>query len=258
MVDYPHGRCPNFGRVDWSASEYSYRPGWTPKDSQLGVEAQLLDESSRSLCSCGGWTGQWLLDTSEFKNWTEGEIRFLWCCGDRKVHILTEWLIVDSRSGKDNSQVCGNFFNYRILCSAIVVNHLEMKFKGVTNVAIACVYFNYKEATTTKDIVADILKQLWEQTPTLSDQAQDLYCTHQQRGTEPNIKEILPLLSSESDRVSKLVNVLDARVRTACCESGGLGSPLALCSLPLHRFRLFKPYSLKFKFPSVPSTKADF
>jgi hypothetical protein len=34
-------------------------------------------------------TGQWLLDSPEFKGWVEGEKRFLWCCGGRKIHFWT-------------------------------------------------------------------------------------------------------------------------------------------------------------------------
>jgi hypothetical protein len=30
-------------------------------------------------------TGQWLLDSPEFKTWIAGEKQFLWCCGDRKT-----------------------------------------------------------------------------------------------------------------------------------------------------------------------------
>jgi hypothetical protein len=30
-------------------------------------------------------TGQWFLDSVEFKGWMEGETRVLWCPGDRKI-----------------------------------------------------------------------------------------------------------------------------------------------------------------------------
>jgi hypothetical protein len=96
------------------------------------------------------------------------------------------------------------------LCSSIVVEHLERKFKGVENVALACVYFNYKEATTTKDIIANLLKQLWEQIPDLSNEVQTLYCLHEKRQTEPNVKELSTFLSNESCRVSNFFIVLDA------------------------------------------------
>ena len=31
-------------------------------------------------------TGQWFLDSVEFKDWMEGESRVLWCPGDRNPH----------------------------------------------------------------------------------------------------------------------------------------------------------------------------
>ena len=34
----------------------------------------------------GEGTGQWFLDSVEFKSWIEGEKRFLWCRGGRKSH----------------------------------------------------------------------------------------------------------------------------------------------------------------------------
>jgi hypothetical protein len=36
-------------------------------------------------------TGQWLLDSPEFKKWIEGGKHFLWCCGDRKPQFLTDF-----------------------------------------------------------------------------------------------------------------------------------------------------------------------
>jgi hypothetical protein len=95
-------------------------------------------------------------------------------------------------------------------CSSIVVDHLERKLEGTENVALACVYFNYKEAFSTKDIVANLLKQLWEQIPDLSHEAQALYSSHAKRRTEPNVKELSALLIAESCRVSTFFIVLDA------------------------------------------------
>lgn len=73
-------------------------------------------------------------------------------------------------------------------------------------------YFNYKESKTTtpKDIIGNLVKQLWEGISSLSGEGQELYSSHQQRQTEPNLKELLPLLRSESGRVSTFLIVLDA------------------------------------------------
>jgi Cdc6-like AAA superfamily ATPase len=102
-------------------------------------------------------------------------------------------------------------FPLLILYSSIVVDHLQSKFRSVDHVALACIYFNYKEATTPKDIVANILRQLWERTSTeFPKEAQALYSSHQERQTEPNIKELSQLLLTESDRISTFFIVLDA------------------------------------------------
>jgi hypothetical protein len=153
-------------------------------------------------------TGEWLLDSPEFKSWVEGDKRFLWCCGGRKIHFMREPLIVGSWCGKNNPQVGQYSFYFLKFRSSIVVEHLERKFKGVENVALACVYFNYKEATTTKDIIANLLKQLWEQAP--SKETQALYNWHQRRQTHPNVKELSALLRTESCQVSTFYVVLDA------------------------------------------------
>ena len=34
-------------------------------------------------------TGQWFLDSVEYRSWLDGGKRFLWCRGDRKSHTLS-------------------------------------------------------------------------------------------------------------------------------------------------------------------------
>ena len=91
-----------------------------------------------------------------------------------------------------------------------MVNHLEKNFEGVNDVALACVYFNYKEATTPTDIIGNLLKQLLERNPGLSNEARALYSSHEPRQTRPNLKELLQLLRTESARISTFFLVLDA------------------------------------------------
>jgi predicted GNAT family acetyltransferase len=86
------------------------------------------------------------------------------------------------------------------------VNHLQKQHRGVNDVALACIYFNYKE----KEMIANVLKQLWERTSKLSSQAQALYSLHQDRHTKPSVKEISLILRAESDRVSTFFIILDA------------------------------------------------
>lgn len=91
-----------------------------------------------------------------------------------------------------------------------MVDRLRTKFKGVDNVALACIYFNYKEATTSRDIVSNLLKQLLERASKLSNEVQALYSSHQERETQANMKELLPLLRNEARRISTFFIVLDA------------------------------------------------
>jgi hypothetical protein len=90
-----------------------------------------------------------------------------------------------------------------------VIDHLQTKFKGADDVALACVYFNYKEATTPKDIVGNLLKQLLERASVLPKEAQALYSSHQERQTQANIKELLSLLRNEAARISTFFIVFD-------------------------------------------------
>jgi len=112
---------------------------------------------------------------------------------------------MDSRCRQNYSQVCYDFFdNLLILDSSIVVENLQMKFEGIDDVAVPFVYFSYNdpEAITSTDIIPNLLKQLWERTLNMSEEAQKLYSSHQRMGTKPNIKALSQVLRTECDRVS--------------------------------------------------------
>jgi hypothetical protein len=95
--------------------------------------------------------------------------------------------------------------------SSIVVDHLQKTFDGAEDVALACVYFNYPEMITTAAIVPNLLKQLLERSPTLSQEARELYeeC-YEKREAPASINEILQLLHIETSRISSFFIVLDA------------------------------------------------
>ena len=95
--------------------------------------------------------------------------------------------------------------------SSIVVQHLQQTFDGADDVGLACVYFNYKESVPTTAIIPNILKQLLERTPTISQETMDLYEKfHGKRDTQPNLKDVLQLLNKEMNRISSFFVVLDA------------------------------------------------
>jgi hypothetical protein len=91
------------------------------------------------------------------------------------------------------------------------VDHLQKTFDGAEDVALACVYFNYTETVTAAAIVSNLLKQLLERKPTLSQEAGELYkeC-YEKRETPASINEIFQLLHIEASRISSFFIVLDA------------------------------------------------
>jgi arsenate reductase-like glutaredoxin family protein len=92
-----------------------------------------------------------------------------------------------------------------------VVEHLQKTFDGADDVGLACVYFNYKESIPTAAIIPNILKQVLERSPTISQETMDLYAQfHDKRETRSSLKEILQLLNKEMSRISSLFVVLDA------------------------------------------------
>ena len=95
--------------------------------------------------------------------------------------------------------------------SSIVVDHLQKTFDGAEDVALACVYFNYTETVTTAAIVPNLLKQLLERSPTLSQETRELYkeC-YEKREAPASINEIFQLLHIEMSRISSFFIVLDA------------------------------------------------
>jgi Cdc6-like AAA superfamily ATPase len=96
------------------------------------------------------------------------------------------------------------------MCSSIVVNHLQKKFKGVEDVAVACVYFNYKEARSPTDIIGNLVKQILERNSNISEEARALHSAHAQRESPPTLKELFQLFRTEAGRISTVFIVLDA------------------------------------------------
>jgi len=95
--------------------------------------------------------------------------------------------------------------------SSIAFDYLQKTFEGVDDVGLVCIYFNYKEPTTPKEIIANVLKQLLERTLALSDDVEKFCTAHQQlRDTQPNLSELSELLRIESSRLSSVFIVVDA------------------------------------------------
>ena len=94
---------------------------------------------------------------------------------------------------------------------SIVVHSLQDTFGG-ENVAITCIYFNYKEQTTQtiSELVASLLKQLVQDRPTTSNQIKKIYEDHHEAQIRPKLGDLTKALQSEIGTYSRVFIVVDA------------------------------------------------
>ena len=93
-----------------------------------------------------------------------------------------------------------------------MVDTLKTTFEG-ENVAITCIYFNYKEQATQtiSNLVASLLKQLVQDRPGTSDQIKQFYKDHHEtRKIRPKLADLTKALKSEIGTYSRVLIVVDA------------------------------------------------
>lgn len=144
-------------------------------------------------------TGEWFVVSPEFTNWLQGPTQDLFCPGI-------------PGAGKT-------------MIAAIAVDHVWKAFQG-DNVGIAYIYCNYKrrEAQTTIDLLAAILKQLVQERPLYGEPVTSLHALHVDRRTRPSLNEICTALNSVLNNYSKTYIIIDAL--DECTDSDGTRSEL--------------------------------
>ncbi|KAJ6588433.1 ankyrin repeat-containing domain protein [Mycena capillaripes] len=135
-------------------------------------------------------TGEWLLNTDEFKEWKSGTGVTFWCYGM-------------PGAGKT-------------VLASLVVNHLSkeaevqrQEFKA-PSFGVACVYCNHKE--TSLQTPLNLISSLWRQLiygQSISGYVRDLYDKHSERHTRPTMEEALAALRSVIAGYSKVFFVID-------------------------------------------------
>ncbi|KAK0507966.1 hypothetical protein JMJ35_009855 [Cladonia borealis] len=147
--------------------------------SNLKFQAKQSDVLSRR----SGSTCNWILETEEFKNWTIGSGKTLWCTGI-------------PGAGKT-------------VFTSIVVDHLE---SIVAEVSISCVYFSYKDEAkqTPANLIASILQQILTKTKIVSDDIRALYEHHNPNNTMPTVAELSVQLQAYVRNLEKFFIVIDA------------------------------------------------
>jgi Cdc6-like AAA superfamily ATPase len=136
-------------------------------------------------------TGQWLLNSMEFKAWAETDKETLFCSGI-------------PGAGKT-------------IITSIVVEELTTRFENDTSIGIAYVYCNFRRQHEQKaeDLVASLLKQLNQGRSPLPESLKSLYENHKTRRTRPSLDELSRSLQSVSALYSGIFIMVDAIDETA-------------------------------------------
>ncbi|CAI7580523.1 unnamed protein product [Penicillium viridicatum] len=131
-------------------------------------------------------TNEWLLKSSEFKDWLEQTNHTLFCPGI-------------PGAGKT-------------IVTATVIHHLHAKFRDDSSVGIAYLYCTFKQQREQGPVplMTNILKQLAMGQPTLPQGLKDLYYRHKDRQSRPELREITSTLHDVAATYSKTFILVDA------------------------------------------------
>ena len=131
-------------------------------------------------------TGQWLLDSDEFKTWLETDKQTLFCPGI-------------PGAGKT-------------ILTSVVVEELTARFYKDKNIGIAYLYCNFRRENeqTIDNLLAGILKQLANSQPSLPGPAKDLYDRYQNKRTQLSPEKLLRALQAVAALYSRVFIIIDA------------------------------------------------
>ncbi|GAW22607.1 hypothetical protein ANO14919_121490 [Xylariales sp. No.14919] len=134
-------------------------------------------------------TGEWLLETEDFKWWLSGDSispKTFWCHG--ALGIGKTFLV------------------------STVIDHLVDLQKNDNSIGVAWVYCDSKEKKTQRSasLMRSLLRQLIQLRDEMSESSEDLYKSYTNGHSYPGIPETLMLLQSELRRFSRVYVVIDA------------------------------------------------
>jgi hypothetical protein len=131
-------------------------------------------------------TGQWLLDSLEFKKWVETNRQTLFCPGI-------------PGAGKT-------------ILTSIVIDDLDTRFSGDLTIGITYIYcdFRRKDEQTAEGLLASLVKQLAETQFSLPESVKSLYDWHKPKRTRPSFDELSRTLQSVTAMYSRVFIIIDA------------------------------------------------
>jgi Cdc6-like AAA superfamily ATPase len=130
-------------------------------------------------------TGQWFLDSVEFRDWLQGQKKTLFCPGI-------------PGAGKT-------------MMAAIAIDHLHQT-SSTLNIGLACIFCSYKAQTSqnVSNMFAALLKQLVHGRPDITAPVNRMYNDHSKLRSRPLLDEILQVLQSISTEYSTTYIIADA------------------------------------------------
>ncbi len=131
-------------------------------------------------------TGQWLLNSEEFRTWLNIDKETLFCPGI-------------PGAGKT-------------ILTSIVVEELTTRFSNDPTVGIAYLYCNFRRQDEQKinDLLASLLKQLAESQLSFSVTVKELYNRHETKRTRPSLREVSDALQAVTALNSRAFIIIDA------------------------------------------------
>ncbi|OPB45737.1 hypothetical protein A0O28_0093040 [Trichoderma guizhouense] len=132
-------------------------------------------------------TCQWLLETTEFREFVErNDKRILFCPGI-------------PGAGKT-------------VMAATVIDYLHKQFAHDSSISIAYIYFNFRRHSEQDPnaVFSSLLKQVSQQQPSLNSSITSLYETHVKKRTCPSLKEIIKTLQDVIQMHSRVFVIIDA------------------------------------------------
>ncbi|KAI9851904.1 MAG: hypothetical protein M1824_002443, partial [Vezdaea acicularis] len=147
-------------------------------------------------------TGNWFLESAQFIQWLQGEVKALWCLGL-------------PGAGKT-------------IIAATVIDHLQREYTS-TNTGIAYIYLNYKEQTeqTSVNLIGSLLQQLALQNSSVLDNLASIYKLHSLNKTRPTLHELSEVFQSIITSFTNVFIVIDAL--DECCEENRSRDELLEC-----------------------------
>jgi len=131
-------------------------------------------------------TGQWLLDSKEFKKWLDQSEQTLFCPGM-------------PGAGKT-------------IITSIIVHYLYEKFRSDPTVGIAYLYCNFRQQheQNVTDLLLSLVKQLVQEQPFIPESVTNLHTYHKCKRTRPSYDEVLEALHSVAAYYSRAFIIVDA------------------------------------------------